>query len=69
MKLKYMCVRYIVTNTKMTHQNNYEHQLRWRQRNREKYLKLKQADSKRRYYWNQIIKEMRNIDPNLFLEN
>ena len=53
----------------MTHPNNYQYQLRWRERNHEKYLKLKQADSKRRYYWKQIIKEMMNIDPNLFLEN
>jgi len=53
----------------MTHPNNLEHQMRWRARNREKYLKLKQADSKKYYYWKQIIKQFRNIDPNLFLEN
>jgi hypothetical protein len=59
----------ILRKKDMTHHNNLEHQMRWRARNREKYLKLKQADSKRRYYWNQIIKQFRNIDPNLFLEN
>jgi hypothetical protein len=53
----------------MTHRKNFEYQMRWRERNREKYLKLKQADSKRRYYWKQIIKEFRNIDATLFLEN
>jgi len=31
----------------MTHPNNYQYQLRWRERNHEKYLKLKQADSKK----------------------
>ena len=50
----------------MTHHNNLEHQMRWRERNREKYLKLKQADSKRRYYWNQIIKQLYKIDITIF---
>ena len=51
----------------MTHPKNYEYQLRWRERNREKYLKLKQADTLKRYYYKQIIKDFMNIDPALFL--
>ena len=51
----------------MTHPNNYQYQLRWRARNREKYLKLKKADTVKRYYYKQVIKELYRIDPTLFL--
>jgi hypothetical protein len=51
----------------MTHPKNYEYQMRWRARNREKYLKLKMADTLKRYYYKQIIKEFYRIDPTLFL--
>jgi len=50
----------------MTHPKNYQYQLRWRERNHEKYLKLKQADSKKRYYYKQIIKELYRIDISIF---
>ena len=51
----------------MTHPKNGEYQKRWRARNREKYLKLKMADTLKRYYYKQIIKEFYRIDPTLFL--
>ena len=51
----------------MTHPKNYEYQKRWRERNREKYLKLKMEDTLKRYYYKQIVKQMMNIDPTLFL--
>ena len=51
----------------MTHPKNYEYQKRWRERNREKYLKLKMADTLKRYYYKQIIKEFMRIDTTLFL--
>ena len=51
----------------MTHPKNYEYQMHWRARNREKYLKLKMADTHKRYNYKQIIKELMRIDPTLFL--
>jgi len=51
----------------MTHPKNYEYQMRWMARNHEKYLKLKMADTLKRYYYKQIIKEFYRIDPTLSL--
>ena len=51
----------------MTHPKNGEYQKRWRACNREKYLKLKIADTLKRYYYKQIIKEFMRIDTTLFL--
>jgi len=51
----------------MTHPKNYEYQKRWRERNREKYLKLKMEDTLKRYYYKQIIKEFMRIATTLFL--
>ena len=59
-------VRYIKRTT-MTHPKNYEYQMRWRARNREQYLKLKMADTLKRYYYKQVIKELYTIDTTLFL--
>ena len=52
----------------MTHPKNYEYQMRWRARNREKYLNLKMADTLKRNYYKQTIKEFMRIDTTLFLQ-
>ena len=63
MKLKIIYVRYIVTNTDMTHANNYQYVKKWRENNRLKYLHVQTL----RNVYNQRVKELYRIDPTLFL--
>jgi hypothetical protein len=49
------------------HQKNTEYQKRWRELNRDKYLKQNVKGVLKYYYYKKGIKELMNIDPTLFL--
>jgi len=67
MKLKIIYVRYIVTNTDMTHANNYQYVKKWRENNPELQRLRNKSYRMKIYYYKQIIKEFMRIDPTLFL--
>jgi len=45
----------------MTHPNNYQYQLRWRERNHEKYLKLKQLTQKSDIITNRLLRNFTEL--------
>ena len=49
------------------HQKNTEYQKRWRELNRDKYLKQNVKGVLKYYYYKKGIKELMNIDPTIFL--
>jgi hypothetical protein len=51
----------------MTHPKNNEYVKKWRELNREKYLKQNRNNVLRHYYYTKIIKQFMNIDTTLFL--
>ena len=67
MKLKFIYVRYIVTNTDMTHHNNYNYVKKWRENNPELQRLRNKSYRMKIYYYKQVIKELYRIDPTLFL--
>ena len=51
----------------VSHPKNSEYQKKWRELNREKYLKQNVKGVLKYYYCKKGIKELMNIDPTLFL--
>jgi mRNA-degrading endonuclease RelE of RelBE toxin-antitoxin system len=67
MNLKFIYVRYIVTNTDMTHVNNYQYVKKWRENNPELQRLRNKSYRMKIYYYKQVIKELYRICPTLFL--
>ena len=57
----------IVTNTKMTHVNNYNYVKKWRENNPELQRLRNKSYRMKIYYYKQVIKELYRICPTLFL--
>jgi hypothetical protein len=51
----------------MTHVNNYQYVKKWRQNNPELQRLRNKSYRMKIYYYKQIVKQMMNIDPTLFL--
>jgi len=58
---------YLYIYTMGCHPKNTEYQKRWRELNRDKYLKQNVKGVLKYYYYKKGIKELMNIDPTLFL--
>tara|TARA_R110000782_G_scaffold3507_4_gene12870 strand:- start:1696 stop:1851 length:156 start_codon:yes stop_codon:yes gene_type:complete len=47
---------------------NYDYQVKWRLKNKEKHKQVNLKYRMRYYYWAKATKELLNIDPNYFLD-
>lgn len=46
---------------------NYEYQVKWRIKNKEKHKEVNRKFRMKYYYWSRAVQELLNIDPNYFL--
>jgi hypothetical protein len=46
---------------------NYDYQVKWRIKNKEKHKQVNLKFRMKYYYWNKAVKELFNIDTNYFL--